>query len=224
MAGGYTVPASDPLDALYQTLAVLTGQIQELQRPDGGQVAGALAKVNALISSLPTLVNAYLASGFTTGSMTATGNVSVGGTETVTGDTTINGILRVPSIYSNSITTSFRNVCTTSVDGQLGFNLSSRQYKQDIADFGPDVAMIRLLRIVSFRYIASVEAHGEAVPREIGLIAEEVDALGLYWLVDYHVETGLPDGIKFDRLSVAALALAQEQNDRISRIEKLLGL
>jgi hypothetical protein len=129
----------------------------------------------------------------------------------------------MPSVYSTAVTSSFRVVYNGNGDGTMGYNLSSRRFKQDIESHTIDPSLLRQLRIVTFRYIAAVEKFGEDATVEVGLIAEEVHDLGLYWLVDYD-EEGRPEGLKFDRLAVASLALAQDAETRLARIEEHLGI
>ncbi len=56
--------------------------------------------------------------------------------------------------------------------GELGTTTSSRRFKRDIRDVGPDEGRILALRPVSFRY--QEEAPGQESPIEYGLVAEEV--------------------------------------------------
>lgn len=146
-------------------------------------------------------------------------NSNVSGNETISGTLYANGAVKMPQVYSTSITSAYRVVYNGNGDGSMGYNLSSARFKQDIADWHGDPAVFRALRVVAFRYISAVEQWGDAAAIEVGLIAEEVDALGLSWLVDYDDE-GRPEGLKFDRLAVAALALAQHNADQLDRTER----
>lgn len=149
--------------------------------------------------------------------VSASGNVSAG--SQLSGSTLqVSGAVKLPAVFSTPISTNFRVVYNGNGDGSMGFNLSSRRFKQDIADCTLDPVLLAQLRIVTFRYIAAVEQLGDKAAIEVGLIAEEVDALGFKWMVDYD-ENGLPEGLKFDRLAVAALALAQDVDERLSRLE-----
>jgi hypothetical protein len=138
-----------------------------------------------------------------------------------TTDTTVGGIIRNISAYSNPITTSFRSVWVTSVDGQFGFNLSSREFKQDIANATVDPKLILQLRAVTYRYIQAVETYGDDAEVEFGLIAEEVHDLGLHFLVDYDPETGKPAGIKFHLIAIALLSTLDDHETRLMAMETL---
>ncbi len=135
----------------------------------------------------------------------------------------VSGAVKMPTVYSTSITSAFRVVYNGNGDGSMGYNLSSRRFNQDIESYTIDPTLLRQIRIVTFRYIAAVEKEGNAATVEVGLIAEELHDLGLNWLVDYDAD-GLPEGVKFDRLALAALALAQDVDTRLALVEERIGL
>lgn len=56
------------------------------------------------------------------------------------------------------------------------------------------------------------------LPIDYGLIAEEAHEAGLEWLVRYG-EDGLPEGIRYERLPIALLAIARDHDDRIASLE-----
>ena len=56
---------------------------------------------------------------------------------------------------------------------------------------------------------------------DIGLIAEEVYAAGLPWLVRF--DGPVIEGVRYDRLPVALLAVAQDQQQRLEEIEGTLS-
>jgi hypothetical protein len=114
------------------------------------------------------------------------------------------------------------NAAYLHVDGTLGYVPSSRQFKQDIQPVALDPALLRQLRLVNFRYIAAVVNLGDTAQIEVGLIAEEVDALGLHWLVDYDAE-GRPLGVKYERLALLLIPAVQSNDDRLTAIEARLA-
>jgi hypothetical protein len=176
----------------------------------------------AIVNGITSLLGGVLGPLNVTGSISATTSVAAGTVVTApvvhsTGDTTVDGLLRNASAYSNPITASFRSVWVTSVDGQFGFNLSSREFKQDIEDFAVDPATVLRLRLVTFRYIAAIELLGAEAETEVGLIAEEVHDVGLTWLVEY--DNGKPCGIKFHLIAMALLAVAQDHEVRLANLE-----
>jgi hypothetical protein len=194
---GYAIPDENPLATAQLEMQ---RRMVNQERPNAVMVASLLSQVRLAIANLNTGVATAFAA-LVAGGITTPGGITVG------------GIIRSPATYSNSITSSFRNVFVTSVDGSFGFNLSSRRFKQDIEDFVPDAATIAQLRLVTFRYIAAVELEGDAAEIHVGLIAEEVHDLGLHWLVEY--EDGQPIGIKFHLVAMAMLAVAQDHEKRL---------
>src|SRR5690606_10841040 len=153
---GYRVPADDGVDELSRILQRQSSRVSESERPTGTQVFEALSKVKQLIDDIGTYVDAYLASGFTTGSMTATGNVNVTGTVTGTAGFTSTGA------YSNNITGvgSYRAMWI-GVNGSIGYVPSSLRFKQDVAAMTIDEQAALALQLVSFRYTAAIENLGD---------------------------------------------------------------
>ncbi|WP_166786158.1 tail fiber domain-containing protein [Cryobacterium lyxosi] len=104
------------------------------------------------------------------------------------------------------------------VDGTMGYVPSSRQFKQDITPATLDPALLTALQLVTFRYIDAVDNLGDQAETELGLIAEDVHALGLHWLVDYDAE-GKPTGLKYERLALLMIPWAQSIEARLQALE-----
>ena len=102
-------------------------------------------------------------------------------------------------------------------DGKLCVSSSSRRFKKEIKAWSPDKQAVLALQLVQFRYRASVYGSDDA-PVEVGLIAEDLDALGLQWLV-YYDGDGLPQGINYERLALALLPVVQDHEARIAALE-----
>jgi len=130
-----------------------------------------------------------------------------------------NGLLS-PAVYSRTLSTAYRTLSVRN-DGVIGYVASSRRFKQDIADVSMSAEQVLALRLVTYRYTAAVDEFGDIAPYEVGLIAEEVDALGLNWLVDYD-DDGLPFGVAYDRLALPLLAAAQTQQAQLSTLHELV--
>ena len=110
-------------------------------------------------------------------------------------------------------------------DGNMGYVPSSGEFKRDVEMWACDPVIVSYLRVVSFRYIRAVENLGDAADVEVGLIAEEVHALGFHWLIDYAArltEAGKvtpvpfapefewrPFGVKYERVSMVLLIAVQ---------------
>jgi len=79
------------------------------------------------------------------------------------------------------------------------------------------------LRLVTFRYIQAVDERGDDAEQVVGMIAEEVHALGATWLVDYD-DDGEPFGLKYDRVLFVVMAWGQRADARLAAIEAHLGI
>lgn len=121
------------------------------------------------------------------------------------------GILNATS-YNRGLTGSYR-VAYLGSTGLLGWVSSSRRYKQDIASAPIDVQAVLAMDVVTFRYI---EGDGTI---QHGLIAEDLDALGLTWLVDYGEDGDTPQGVRYDLLALALLPAIQSAHTRLDAIE-----
>lgn len=207
MAGGYVNLPSDPFEELRRQLDDARRRISELERPTGSQIYDTLATLTDLVNNLATEIANVSSSGATWyGPVTTTGRVQA--------DTG----LRSAGVYSNLLSTSYRAVWVTSSNGDLGYVPSSRRFKQDEA-LAPDVAEALMgIQVVTYRYKQAVEELGDAAALEWGVIAEDLHALGLTWLVDYD-EDGSPFGVRYDRLALALLPTVQDHEARIAALE-----
>lgn len=124
------------------------------------------------------------------------------------------------AVYSRTISSNWRELFINS-NGTLGWVSSSRRFKQDMAAAEIDAATVLQLAVKTFRYRAAVRADGDAAGVETGLIAEEVDELGLNFLVDYD-EEGRPEGVHYSRLALALIPALQQQATRIDELSREL--
>ena len=123
-------------------------------------------------------------------------------------------------VYNRLVTGSgsFRST-SANILGQLGQTVSSRRYKQDIEAAVIPRETLRALRLVFFRYTASVPFSQEQQPTLLGLIAEEVHALGLTWLVIYS-DAGQPEALVDFALPYLGLMLAQLNADDLDELRE----
>lgn len=128
------------------------------------------------------------------------------------------------SVYGTDITSTRRSVWISS-GGQLGYASSSKHKKQNIRPAELTIEQLRGIPVVLYRYRKAVAAERagkiDHAPTEIGTIAEDMDALGLWQFVIY--EGDKPVGVHYDLLSLAALSLAQQLADRLDQFEERLG-
>lgn len=127
------------------------------------------------------------------------------------------GIIYSQAAYDNAVSGLALYV---SSGGQIGKGASTARVKKNIVDAGLDVDAVRSIRVRDFVYNpAFVESDGSV---QIGVIAEELVELGLEQFVFF--EDGLPSGVHYDKLAVAALRLAQVQADRLDAVEARLDM
>lgn len=132
-----------------------------------------------------------------------------------TANTAKDGLLNA-SVYSRVLSSSYR-VCYVAADGTLGWVSSSRSAKEDITPASIDPQVILAMQVVTYRRIGAPEGLIEH-----GLIAEDLHALGLTWLVDYGPEGDTPQGVRYDLLALALLPAMQDLSARLDTIERTM--
>jgi len=137
----------------------------------------------------------------------ADGNVGIGVDDPTEQIDTI-GTARLRGIEISGL--SWPNVVVDDT-GKLWEQASSRRYKTNIENLETNPDVVLKLRPVSFQWKTTGQ-------QDIGLIAEEVDAL-LKDLVMYDKE-GKPKSVKYDRVAVYLLAVVKAQQSRIEALEK----
>ncbi len=118
------------------------------------------------------------------------------------------------AVYSRTLSGSYRNVYVNS-NGTLGWVPSSRTVKKNITNWTPDRQAILAMQLVQFQYKVAIDPDGAI---QHGLIAEQLDELGLHWLVDYGT-TGTPEGVRYDLIGLALLSVVQDHEARLAALE-----
>jgi hypothetical protein len=137
-------------------------------------------------------------------------------------------ILRVGSSYIKwfavlPVVGGYRTLRRRSSDNVVGYEGSSRRYKENILDIDKSLwSKIYNLRPVTFDWLESV--HGTPDNRnDEGLIAEEVYAeipeLVYMEVVEGRGSTPIPDGVQYEKLSVYLLAALKDMNTRVLALE-----
>lgn len=107
-------------------------------------------------------------------------------------------------------------------DGRIGILPSTRRAKKEIKAWTPDLQALLAIRVVTFRYRAALFDTTDPLradpPVEVGLIAEDLDALGLTWLVYYDTD-GLPAGVHYERIALALIPIIQDHESRLQALE-----
>lgn len=138
--------------------------------------------------------------------------------------------------------------------GILYLTSSSRRYKLDITDHQMDLDALRRLRVVKFKDRTQIETLAETYAAEkianiadpgvrpteeefaraladapwyVGVIAEEVEELGLSELITYEDDPDRPGeqrpgGFRYELVALGALQLIEEQEKRIATLEERL--
>lgn len=109
-------------------------------------------------------------------------------------------------------------------NGQLGWASSRRDAKQDFEAPMWTLEQMRSIPILHYRYRAAVaaeQAGDERARIEVGSIADDLHALGLWEFVAYdgRGESAIPVGIHYELLSLAAIWLGQQLADRIAALD-----
>lgn len=134
---------------------------------------------------------------------------------------------RFGAAYNNDIT-STRRAAWLQADGTLGHASSSRYKKQDMRPAELTLEQLRGIPVILYRYRKAVAAERagtiDHAPTEIGTIAEDLHALGLWQFVMYegHGDEAKPVGVHYEILSLAALSLGQQLADELDTIKERL--
>ncbi|MFE3589396.1 tail fiber domain-containing protein [Streptomyces niveus] len=127
--------------------------------------------------------------------------------------------------YNNSASGSDWYAVWVENGGDFCRNTSARKYKQNVESFEIDPDAVLAMRPVVYDRKDTInEETGETKPgrkNEVGLIADEVDELGLKWLVQYM--DGEIDALRYDLLGVALLPVVQRQAAQLGALEARLS-
>lgn len=202
-----------------------------LEAPSGEALGSTIAKLSALVADIQAELDAWAAGRWTNGQIVS--QISSQISSTLAGNVTIGGQFRAPDAVAFNITGTRRTAWLEDATGRLGYAPSTERVKRSIRPADAD----RLLRIldavpVTFLYgpeilrrvnLRATYGKDYMPPRELGLIAEELDALGFWEFVIYG-DDGRPEGIEYSMLVVALLSVARTQRDDIAEIKAHLGL
>lgn len=218
---------------LVDTLDDYERRIRTLEAPSGEALGNTVAKLAALVADIQARLDAYLGTRYTNADIDAkdaavAAQINPAISSALDGNVSIGGELRVPNAYNFDITYT-RRTAWWGNDGRAGYASSSRRKKTAIrpADEGALAALLNV-EPKAFRYRAEIARRTskrinegiDYVPAiELGLIAEELDEVGLGFFV-YHDEDGQPEGIEYGMLTVALLAIARRQRDELAEVRR----
>ena len=131
------------------------------------------------------------------------------------GYTTLFRVSTSQGVYGNSL--SGRDVYVAS-DGTLGYLSSSLKYKHNIETADIDINAVLNIEPVLYSRKEEYSIGTTTNAQHLGVIAEQVESLGLTHLVDYE-EDGTVDGFKYNLLAVALLSVVKNLNERLEALE-----
>lgn len=220
---GYPTPSGDGLGPLIRELSEIKRRLSELEIPTGTSMNSLVAQVQQAIADIGNTINAWLlANSYTKAQIdnlvANPGNINPGNVN-ASGEVYAAGKVRGGNIWGNILSVDYRVVYVSNPTGELGHVPSSLRYKTCIMPAHLDLDAVLGLELKTFKYKQAIEAFGsiEAAPTELGLIAEEVDAAGLGYLV-YRGEDGEADGVAYERLALPLLGLVQAQQGQIDAL------
>jgi hypothetical protein len=109
-----------------------------------------------------------------------------------------------------------RNVQWDPTTHQLYQAVSSVRYKTNIAPLRDDFGKFLQLEPKTYNY------KNTPTVQEIGYVAEDVDALGLTWLVHYDAQ-GRPDALKYEKMVLYLNEIAKQQQQQLTAQERRIG-
>lgn len=220
-----TPPAGGDLGALVRELEGLRRRVGDLEAPSGTQRYQSVQKLQALIDDIQAQLDAYMLGKYTNAQIDAkdaavAGQIQPAINATLAGSVTVGGAFYNPDAVAYSITGTRRTAWLEDATGRHGYAPSTLREKAVIQP-ADEKRLVGLLGIVpkSFVYRAEVAKQAELAcegieympPRELGLIAEELDAAGLHEFVLYDTD-GRPEGIEYSMLVVAQQAVLRHLN------------
>jgi hypothetical protein len=214
-------------------LAVLKGlldglsqRVRELEKPTATQFNQTVAKMLDIINNINSIVAASIAQTSYSAATIDSKDTSVLSQAKSYADTKEPAIGVLPPVkggtgsnnsYNIDLGSTTRRASWVSDAGVLGTALSSEKIKQDVVPTSVTEADLRAARIVDFRYIAAVEAQGDAAPVEIGVIAEQVEGHVPDRML-YRDEEGAVVGFEYALSGVLAWRLGQIVADRVDEL------
>lgn len=211
-------------DEFYAQILELKRRVNELESPSGTQRYQSVQKLSALIDDIQAQLDAYNASQYTNAQVDAkdaavAGQIQPAINATLAGAVTIGGAFRAPDAVGFNITGTRRTAWLEDSTGRLGYAPSTLRMKCGVRP-ADENRLLALLHIApkTFIYRAEIQRRistrindgpqyvYKREPRELGLIAEELDAAGLHEFVIYDPD-GVPEGIEYSMLVVAQQAV-----------------
>ena len=147
--------------------------------------------------------------------MAQNGNVAIGGTLNVTSAVGVGGNVFAATTYNQTNT---GRAMFVAVDGLYGIGASSIRFKENVVDADIDTEKVLDIRVRKFNYKKSFDKHET---KDVGVIAEELEALGLTDFIYYDAE-GIPDGVAYEKLALLLIPVLKLQAVKLDALEARL--
>jgi len=225
------------LGKLIDDLNDIKKRLSILEAPSGEALSSTVAKLQALVTDIQAQLDAWVASRWTNAQITSQINAEISstlaGSVTVGGNLLVNGTFRAPDAVGFNITGTRRTAWLEDATGRLGYATSTIREKASIR-VADEARLATLLDVVPKTFIYREEIRRRTrlrindgidyMPaRELGLMAEDLDAAGFHEFVIYD-DHGTPEGVEYSMLAVALLAIGRTQRAEIDEIRAHLGL
>ena len=145
--------------------------------------------------------------------------LAVTGALSCTSDATFSALVMMPAVYNNTTGGGANLLVAGDGGNRLYRSTSSRKYKEEIIDYTSGLSEVLKLRPVFYKG-KNKEADGDK--QFAGLIAEEVDEVGLKEFVVYDKD-GNPDALDYSHMVALAFKAIQEQDAQIKSLRKRLA-
>jgi hypothetical protein len=180
---------------------------------DGSKIT--TGNINVPGSSRSTSLSINNGVGGSSVTMAQNGNVAVGGTLNVSNGFGLTGNLFAPTTYNQTNT---GRAMFVAVDGLYGIGASSIRFKENVVDADIDTDAVLDIRVRKFNYKKSFDKHET---KDVGVIAEELEALGLTDFIYYDAE-GIPDGVAYEKLALLLIPVLKSQAEKLDALEARL--
>lgn len=210
---------------------------------DAGQVISGVFN----IARIPTIPSGQI-SGTITNPISSSGNVSAAGTVSASVDVTAGNNVYAPTagVIAGNIPGTRLTAWIEVATGRIGNTSSSARFKMNIRESSIDPLKVLAIMPKYYQYISEIRKRDDPayefyvgadyhVALEIGMIAEDLHAAGLWEFVAYHHDKDgklsldpmgnpIPDSIHYVNWAIALQVVARYQQKRIDGLESRLAV
>lgn len=219
-AGTYTKVTTDAYGRVSSGTTLSASDIPNLDasKINSGTIAVAVNTAGGVTASTLSATSASLSANLNCAGVDAfaLNNLSGNWAVDTSGNARFNGSVTSASTYNQTNT---GRAMFVNSSGLFGIGSSSRRFKENIVDADVDVNAVLQIAVKKFNYKKSFDA---SMPEDIGVIAEELEALGLTDFV-YFDDDGVPDGVAYEKLALALIPVVKLQQARLDSFEDRLN-